>query len=185
MINKARVKELLLSGKTQREVAIELESTTQNISLIAKKLKLSRGEYGLGLRLAKRRNAVLAKREKEWGRTEWVLDNLSRAQSFRFQRKRQNNRHLKKWEWDLEMRDIVWPTLCPILGIPLDYFAPVRAENSPSFDRIDCSKGYIKGNVEIVSWRANRIKNDGTKEEHQKIVEWMTKRGVELPPSAK
>jgi hypothetical protein len=55
----------------------------------------------------------------------------------------------------------------------LDYFSDSRTENSVTFDRIDPSKDYISGNVVIISWRANRIKNDGTAEEHQKIADFI------------
>jgi hypothetical protein len=59
---------------------------------------------------------------------------------------------------------------CPIFGIPLDWSrhrgnGTVTTDGSPSLDRIDPSKGYIKGNVWIISYRANRIKNDATHEE--------------------
>lgn len=173
MINKSKVKELLLSGRTQAEVASELGTTKQNVSLIGKKLKLERASFGQGLKVHQARTKKLLLRREQWGRDVWALDNIGRAQSFRFQRKRQNNRTQSKYEWNLEFVDIDWPTHCPALGIELDYFAEIRADNSPSFDRIDNSKGYLKGNVQIISWRANRIKNDGTKEEHLKIADWM------------
>lgn len=68
------------------------------------------------------------------------------------------------------------PTVCPVLGIELVYGnEEKRQDNSASIDRYDCSKPYEVGNVNIVSWRANRIKNDGTAEEHFKIYEWMLK----------
>ena len=59
---------------------------------------------------------------------------------------------------------------CPIFGTPLDWSrhrgnGTVTTDGSPSLDRIDPSKGYIKGNVWIISYRANRIKNDATHEE--------------------
>jgi hypothetical protein len=44
--------------------------------------------------------------------------------------------------------------------------------NSPSLDRIDNSKGYIEGNVIVVSWRANNLKRDASIQELQKIVEF-------------
>lgn len=75
--------------------------------------------------------------------------------------------------FDLEFEDVVWPDVCPVLGIVLDYTATGKAENSPSFDQIDPGKGYVKGNVMIMSWRANRIKNNGTAEEHRRIAEFM------------
>jgi hypothetical protein len=73
----------------------------------------------------------------------------------------------------LEFGDLVWPDVCPVLGIPLDYTASGRSENSVSFDQIDPGKGYVPGNVMVMSWRANRIKNDGSAEEHRRIAEFM------------
>lgn len=77
------------------------------------------------------------------------------------------------WEFEIDFGDLEFPTHCPILGIELDYFADGRAENSVSFDRINSDIGYVKGNVIIISWRANRIKNDGSAEEHQKIADFL------------
>jgi hypothetical protein len=59
---------------------------------------------------------------------------------------------------------------CPILGIPLEW-SRCRGDNgssvagSPSLDRIDPAKGYVKGNVWIISHRANAIKSNATHEE--------------------
>jgi hypothetical protein len=77
--------------------------------------------------------------------------------------------------FDLEFADVVWPDVCPVLGIPLDYFSNTagRNDNGVSFDQIDPGKGYVKGNVMVMSWRANRIKNDGTADEHRRIAEFM------------
>lgn len=47
--------------------------------------------------------------------------------------------------------------MCPLLNIALDWDSPPYHDNTPSLDRIDNSKGYIKGNVHWVSWRANRL----------------------------
>jgi hypothetical protein len=59
---------------------------------------------------------------------------------------------------------------CPVLGTPLQWSccrgdSPVSLAGSPSLDRIDPTKGYVKGNVWIISHRANRIKSDATHEE--------------------
>ena len=96
--------------------------------------------------------------------------------SLRFSRKKQNCKSLGI-PFSLEFSDIFWPTHCPILGIELDYYGDsgVRLENSPSFDKLIPEKGYTKDNVSIVSWRANRIKNDGNASEHRRIAEYLDK----------
>lgn len=65
--------------------------------------------------------------------------------------------------------------VCPVLGVPLSWCVQSGkvTENSPTLDKIDPNKGYIKGNVQWISNRANRIKNDGTAEEHKLIAKWM------------
>lgn len=85
------------------------------------------------------------------------------------------NAKLAGYSWAVPFEELEWPDYCPILGIELDYFAETRQENSPSFDQISPSKGYVSGNVQIISWRANRIKNDGTAEEHRKIADYLDK----------
>jgi len=60
-----------------------------------------------------------------------------------------------------------YPKVCPILGIELDWKVKVNGghNNSPSLDRIDSTKGYIKGNVMIMSTLANKMKNNATPEQ--------------------
>ena len=48
-----------------------------------------------------------------------------------------------------------------------------RSEASLSIDRIDSSKGYIKGNVHIVSWKANRLKSNATLEDLERLVSYL------------
>ena len=57
-------------------------------------------------------------------------------------------------------------TKCPILGIELIYNAGTGFnENSASLDKIDPAKGYVKGNVMIVSQLANSMKRNASKEQ--------------------
>jgi hypothetical protein len=74
----------------------------------------------------------------------------------------------------------IWTDTCPILGIPL-FHSTVKGkacDNSHSIDRIDSSKGYVVGNVAIISYKANVIKNNGTSQEHRLIAEWMDKHSL-------
>ena len=77
--------------------------------------------------------------------------------------------------FDLELSDIIIPDRCPVLGIPLIRPSiPKRRDNSnPSIDRRDNNLGYIRGNVFVISWRANRLKCDGNLDEFENIVKYM------------
>lgn len=68
-------------------------------------------------------------------------------------------------EFNITPDDFDIPESCPVFGIPLKQSAGGRSPSSPSLDRIDASKGYVKGNIEVISWRANDLKKDATPEE--------------------
>ena len=72
------------------------------------------------------------------------------------------------------------PEFCPVLGVKLDYskgprFGRNTRLNVASIDRIDNMKGYIPGNVVVVSLRANYLKKDATLAELQALAEFYTK----------
>lgn len=67
-------------------------------------------------------------------------------------------------EFNIVPADVSVPEVCPLLGLKLDSWSDNKWVK-PSLDRIDNSKGYIKGNVMIVSFRANVLKNNATAEE--------------------
>ena len=70
----------------------------------------------------------------------------------------------KDLEFGIEESDIAIPETCPLLGIPIE----IDSENKwvrPSLDRIDSAKGYVRGNIQVTSWRANMIKNNALAEE--------------------
>lgn len=76
--------------------------------------------------------------------------------------------------FDLTLNDIVIPRYCPVLGLELaGSTAGGPADNSPSLDRIRMAEGYIRGNIEVISFRANRIKHNATVEELEKVLAYM------------
>lgn len=79
-------------------------------------------------------------------------------------------------EFDLKEEDITIPEYCPVLGIKLFMGERTQKNNSPSLDKIDASGGYVKGNVEVISWRANRLKSDASLEEVKAIYKYMKRR---------
>lgn len=91
-----------------------------------------------------------------------------------------NARHSAKKkgvDFNITEEDIQIPETCPVLGIPLKFNGGYRSDNSPSMDRFDNSLGYIKGNVNVISWRANNLKRDGTAEEFRSLVRWLEDNG--------
>jgi len=61
-------------------------------------------------------------------------------------------------EFAIDYDDIQIPEICPYLKIPFSK----GTEYAPSLDRIDNTKGYIKGNVEVISRKANAMKNSAS-----------------------
>lgn len=69
---------------------------------------------------------------------------------------------------DIKPEDIIVNEYCPFLGVKIDYRTfpcGMFVNNSHSFDRIVNSKGYVTGNVWIISRLANTMKNEATDEQ--------------------
>lgn len=67
-------------------------------------------------------------------------------------------------EFSISIEDIVIPNVCPVLGIIMD---------RPSLDRKDSKRGYSKDNIEVISTRANMLKNNATIEELEAVVRYL------------
>jgi hypothetical protein len=103
--------------------------------------------HELAKRYYDKNREVIIQRNKNWldARPEYKLWHAARSRSKR-----------KGMEFNIEVSDIVIPELCPYLNVPMD---------SPSLDRIDNNLGYVKGNVEVISLKANRMKNNASLKE--------------------
>lgn len=75
-------------------------------------------------------------------------------------------------EFSIELEDITIPEKCPVFGFDLKREDKQTWMCAPSVDRIDNSKGYIKGNVTVVSRRANILKKDATLEELEQLFNY-------------
>jgi hypothetical protein len=85
-------------------------------------------------------------RERQWQRQRRVANPLVRMLA---DARRRADR--KGWQFDLTESDVSIPAVCPV----------------------DSAKGYVRGNVLVISWRANRIKSDATLAELQAITRWL------------
>lgn len=73
----------------------------------------------------------------------------------------------------ISLADIIVPERCPILNIELAENEFRAKDNSYSLDRIIPEKGYIPGNVQIISQRANLLKSNASIEELEKVVAFL------------
>ena len=72
-------------------------------------------------------------------------------------------------EFNLSEEDIILPEVCPVFNTPFVY----KTDKTISVDRIDPSKGYIKGNIQLISWKANTMKSSASREELIMFANWI------------
>ncbi len=115
-------------------------------------------------------------------RKEYYQENIVRINELKKVRELQNPQQImytrvktraktKGITFNLEIGDIIIPDKCPIFNTPF-----VFGKKSPynaSLDRIDPTKGYVKGNVVVISYRANSIKNDATPKELRQVADYV------------
>lgn len=82
-------------------------------------------------------------------------------------------------DFNLDLDDILLPKYCPVLGIELKFNNIQACDNSYSIDRIDSSKGYIKNNIQIISFKANTIKNNASFADIEKLYFFMKQNNKE------
>lgn len=67
---------------------------------------------------------------------------------------------------DIKYLKALWVGTCPVFELPLQL-------NEAQLDRLYPTLGYIKGNVNFLSVRANRLKSDANSDELRKIADWI------------
>jgi len=67
------------------------------------------------------------------------------------------------------LSELSFPLTCPILNVPLEYGYRGYHEFKPSVDRIDSDLGYVTDNIQILSIKANRAKNNLSEAELKKF----------------
>ena len=76
--------------------------------------------------------------------------------------------------FDITADDLEWPTHCPVLGIKLNYWTKNKPKHdTASLDRVIPALGYVKGNVKVISHKANSLKRDGNLDELLKVVAYV------------
>jgi len=105
--------------------------------------------------------------QKQWG------NQFACKGKFTFYLNKAKHRH-KEFDLDEEYLDSIWNGVCPLTNLPIK-LKNRNHKNCPftaSLDRKDSSKGYVKGNVQFVSYSANLAKNNFSDSE---IKDWIEK----------
>lgn len=69
----------------------------------------------------------------------------------------------------------ITPQKCPVFNKRLTRGAGQPHRFSPSVDRINPHKGYVKGNMQVISMFANHIKQEATKHQLKKFATWIVR----------
>ena len=73
----------------------------------------------------------------------------------------------------------ITPTHCPVFGFPFAFGGNKYTRyNSATLDRLDAIKGYIVGNVVVISSKANVIKNAYTSADVLQVGKWLQGMGL-------
>lgn len=87
-------------------------------------------------------------------------------------RRRASERNIP-WALTREAIESLLTDSCPALGIGLKYEPGPLADNSPTLDRRDPSRGYLPDNIVVLSSLANRIKTNATAEQVRAVLVYM------------
>jgi hypothetical protein len=86
--------------------------------------------------------------------------------------------------FNITREDVIIPTHCPVFGFPLEHGDKGFHENSPSIDQIIPEKGYTKGNIVVVSFKANRMKQNATVVELEQLAAFYRKLEASSEPAS-
>lgn len=116
-----------------------------------------------------------SKQNRDWRESKRGAEDVQRWIKSRTRGARYRARQ-KGLDFDIDLNMIELPRFCPVLGLKLSYAIHTgKKEPSPnaaSLDRIDSSKGYTNDNIQVISARANLLKNDASLEEMIKIFDY-------------
>lgn len=169
----AYIKQWRREKKLREEAAWEAASDEERGRIIEARKAKSRAHYSRYYKdlTPEQKEAFLAKsrekdtslrRRREVDRPEKLLLDSARGRARR-----------AGIEFSLTEEDIKFTDRCPILNIPMKFGVKGPSRNSPSLDRLDPTKGYVPGNVQVISFKANTMKNDATAEMLLDFASWV------------
>ena len=110
--------------------------------------------------IQERKNAW--QRDKEWRDVRYTLVRNSKRRA-----------RARGVDHTIRVGDIEIPERCPVLGCVLKRNRGKLSKDSPSLDRVDNSKGYVPGNVRVISFWANTLKDNMTLEQIENLYKYV------------
>ena len=134
----------------------KLEQSAKYRATHKEHIKKYSNEYNMRPEVVERKAVWYQNNKKNRSINGQIIDMIARAK----------NRAIEKGvPFNLTIEDVTYIDICPLLNIPLNWEGGPRTKNTPSLDRIIPEKGYIKGNVRIISNLANMMKSYASSEE--------------------
>lgn len=166
VFNKLTVIKRVENDKKHKKVMWECNCSCGNVKIISSNRLQQRGDKiscGCEGRKTQAENA----------KNNFTTHGDSETDEYRMWTKAKSRAREKSLPFDISYTDIEIPKYCPILGIRLFKGDSREKHNSPSLDRLIPELGYVKGNINVISNRANTLKSDSTLDELELIVKWM------------
>lgn len=117
----------------------------------------------------KNKNAILEKNRRDLER-----NRIEKPQACMFYSAKRRAKQ-RGFPFEISIEDVVIPDVCPVLGLSLIVGAGSGAPNSPTLDKIIPCLGYIKGNVQVISRKANTMKSDASFDELRRFAVWVNR----------
>ena len=118
---------------------------------------------------------IRKERSIEFNKSRFDPNAISKTTEYKMYARAKSRAKKNNLPFNIELDDIFIPERCPLLGIKIESTEVRNSPNNPSLDKIIPEKGYIKGNVWVISNRANTLKNDATLQELKTLVENLEK----------
>lgn len=76
-------------------------------------------------------------------------------------------------EFTIRPSDIDVVDVCPVMQVEMTRHRGQFQNNSYSLDRVDSTRGYVPGNVRVISWYANHMKSNMSLGQIERLLQYM------------
>jgi hypothetical protein len=163
-----------MPDKRKYPMTSDVDENDRRVVLSPEQKRVAAELRGLGLTYTQARREVLSPEQKQehdrqirdaalrrYEKNPYREIIMKARQAAMYRRRRDGE--LPENEFTITEDDLDWPPHCPVLRMELHY--PGHFHHDPagvSLERINVTKGYVPGNVRVISLRANFLRKDAT-----------------------